>query len=80
MFTNIRDVIYQLAVQYYNLTITPSCVQILVILLFDQKCRNISHSRVPKRRAEVSPFSPKSQSMGNGKKTWGARPPGLELR
>jgi hypothetical protein len=35
---------------------TPSCVQILVILVFDQECRNISLSQVSKRRTEVSPF------------------------
>jgi hypothetical protein len=50
---------------------TPSGVQILGILVFDQECRNISHSRVLKRRAKVSPFSPESPSMQNGKKNMG---------
>jgi hypothetical protein len=39
---------------------TPSGVQILVIPVFDQECRNISLSRVTKRHAEVSPVSPES--------------------
>jgi hypothetical protein len=50
---------------------TPSGVQILVILVFDQECRNISRSRVLKRRAVISPFSPESRSMQNGKKNMG---------
>jgi hypothetical protein len=43
-------------------TYTLSGVQILMILVFDQECRIISRSRVPKRHAEVSLFFLESRS------------------
>jgi hypothetical protein len=38
-----------------GLRYTSFGVQILVILVFDQECKNISRSQVPKRHAEIFP-------------------------